>query len=366
MLADLTLTRASNSRRASFEIDRQAFGDSFSDHMFSMLYDGARWTEPAIMPYGPVAMEPSAIAIQYAQSVFEGLKVYHGVDGVLRMFRPDRNARRLHASCARLCIPAVEEDVFVDAISALVNVDSEWVPKRYGYSLYVRPIIAAIDGFIGVRPSRRYRFIIVTTPVGPYFRAGTDGLRLKVEEHYTRAPAQGGLGAAKTAANYAASLLAGTNCIKEGFDQVLWLDGAHHRFVEEAGLMNVFFVIGGVVVTPPLGDSILPGVTRESVIVLLKDRGIAVEERPIAIDELAGAIERGGLQEMFACGTAAVVAPIAELSYRGQTLRAPEREPGRLAVSLYDELTGIQFGRLPDRRRWTRIIDVDPSAFRSA
>jgi branched-chain amino acid aminotransferase len=362
MLEGLKIVRTAQSRLPGFDVDKQAFGDSFSDHMFCMTYENGAWREPAITPYGPVPVEPAAIAIQYAQTVFEGLKVYRGDDGVFRLFRPDRNAARLAASCARLCIPAVPADVFIEAITALARVDAAWVPARPGYALYVRPIVTAADGYIGVRPSKRYRFFIVTTPVGTYFRAGSDGLRLKVEEALTRAPTQGGLGAAKAAANYAASLLAGDRAIKEGFDQVLWLDGTHHRFVEEAGLMNVFFVIGGRVVTPPLGDSILPGVTRESVIALLKDRAVAIEERAIGIDEVAAAAKRGTLDEMFACGTAAVVTPIAQLRYRDADVSPAIKGFGKIARALYEELTGIQFGRLPDRRGWTRKIDMSVPA----
>jgi branched-chain amino acid aminotransferase len=203
--------------------------------------------------------------------------------------------------------------------------------------------------------------LIITTPVGRYFRSGTAGLNLKVEEHYTRAPPSGGLGAAKSAANYAASLLAGDISLREGFDQVLWLDGTHHRFIEEAGLMNVFFVIDDRVITPPLGDSILPGVTRESVLQLLRDRGVHVEERAIAIDEVAAAAERGRLIEMFACGTAAVVTPIARLGYRGRSLEPARPRAGELARTLYDELTGIQFGRRPDHHRWMRTV-TEPEA----
>lgn len=358
MLLGLKIVRVARSRLHGFDVDKQAFGDSFSDHMFSMTYEGGRWGEPSITPYGPVPVEPGAIAIQYAQTVFEGLKVYRG-GGAFNLFRPDRNAERLRSSCGRLCIPLIDSEVFIEAISALVRVDAAWVPDRPGYALYVRPIVTAADAYIGVRPSRRYRFFIITAPVGTYFRDGGEGLRLKVEEHLTRAPAEGGLGAAKAAANYAASLLAGDAAIKEGFDQVLWLDGTHHRFVEEAGLMNVFFVIKGRVVTPPLGDSILPGVTRESVIVLLKDRGVPIEERLIAIDEVAAAADRGELDEMFASGTAAVVTPIGRLRFRGKDLRPSRPLPGELARSLYDELTGIQFGRVPDRHGWTRAIEMN-------
>lgn len=362
MLPGLNIVRAAKSRLGTVDVDKVAFGDSFSDHMFSMTYDGGRWGEPTITPYGPVLVEPAAIAIQYAQTVFEGLKVYRAPDRSLRLFRPDRNAARLKASCERLCIPPIPAEIFIEAISALVRVDEAWVPHRPGYSLYVRPIVTATDGYIGVRPSKRYRFFIITAPVAMYFREGGAGLQLKVEEKLTRAPTEGGLGSAKAAANYAASLMAGDAAIREGFDQVLWLDGTHHRFVEEAGLMNVFFAMKGRVVTAPLGDSILPGVTRESVIALLQDRNVPVEERPIAIDEVAAAADRGELDEMFASGTAAVVTPIGRLSWRGKDIRAQNASAGPLARSLHDELTGIQFGRLPDRHGWTRPIAMGAPA----
>jgi branched-chain amino acid aminotransferase len=362
MLPDLQIQRVAKSRLAGFERDAHAYGDSVSEHLFTMAFDGERWIRPSVEPYAPIRIDPSAISLQYAQTVFEGLKAYRGVDGTIRLFRPERNASRLRASCARLCMPAIEDALFLDAITALVRVDADWVPRREGCSLYIRPIVTATDGYIGVRPSRRFLFLILTTPVGTYFRDGGKGLRLKVEEHYARAPAEGGLGAAKAAANYAASLLAGRICAAEGFDQVLWLDAKYRRRVEEAGLMNVFFVIGGVAVTPPLGDSILPGVTRESVLVLLKDRGVAVEERPIDIQEVAAAAHAGKLDEMFACGTAAVVSPIAALGYRGGLLRPRAEGTGALTRALYEELTGIQFGRLPDRHRWTRPIAIEAPA----
>jgi branched-chain amino acid aminotransferase len=366
MMQGLKITRVARSRLPGFDVDKQTFGDSFSDHMFTMTFDGQRWCEPAIVPYGPVPVEPAAMAIQYAQTVFEGLKAYSGVDGVVRLFRVERNAQRLRESCARLCIPPLEAEIFIDAIEALVRVDSAWIPRREGYALYIRPIVTATGAHIGVRPARRYRFFIITAPTGPYFRTESSGLKLKVEEKYTRSPPHGGLGAAKAAANYAASLLAGDLCAKEGFDQVLWLDGAQHRFVEEAGLMNVFFVIDRRAVTPPLGDSILPGVTRDTLLVLLRDRGTPIEERPISIDEVAAAAESGALEEMFACGTAAVVSPIAQLGYRGGSIKPSLPGPGPLTRALHDELTGIQFARLPDRHGWTRKIDLETAVASSA
>ena len=359
MAMNPNIVRARKSRLAAVDFENLVFGETFSDHMFSLLYEDGRWGSPEILPYGPVPLPPASIALHYAQTVFEGMKAYRGADGAIRLFRPYRNAARLRASCERLCIPPIEERVFVDALKALIAVDAAWVPDLPGYALYIRPAVFSTEDHIEVRPSRRYRFVVVTAPVGRYFASG-GGLSLKVEEHYTRSPAEGGLGASKAAANYAGTILSSETARREGFDQVLWLDGRDRRYVEEAGLMNVFFRIGGRTATPPIGDSILPGVTRDSLIALLRDRGDPVEERRIAIDEVLGAARAGTLEEMFACGTAAVVSPIARLTFRGEAVAPREAVPGPLTASLYEELTGIQFGRIADPRGWTEIVDTAP------
>ena len=352
------ILRVRSSRLAEVDLDNLVFGETFSDHMFSMRYEDGRWGSPEILPYGPVPLPPASIALHYAQTVFEGMKAYRGADGAIRLFRPKRNAARLRASCERLCIPPIDDRVFVDALKALIAVDADWVPALPGYALYIRPVVFSTEDHIEVRPSRRYRFIVVTAPVGRYFTSGGGGLSLKVEEHYTRSPAEGGLGASKAAANYAGTILSSEGARREGFDQVLWLDGRERRYVEEAGLMNVFLKIAGRTVTPPIGDSILPGVTRDSLIALLRDRGVPVEERRIAIDEVLAAARAGTLEEMFACGTAAVVAPIANLAYRSEAIAPREAVPGPLTGALYEELTGIQFGRTADPHGWTEIVET--------
>lgn len=346
------------SRLATLDLDRLVFGEVFSDHMFSMTYRGGAWRDPEIVPYGPIAIEPGAMTLHYAQMAFEGLKAFLGVDGRVRVFRPDRNARRLRLSCRRMCIPEIDDDDFIEAVSRLVRIDRGWISDRPGFGLYIRPLVFSAEQHLEVRPSRFYRFIVITCPAGAYFRTGDTGLALKVEDHFARTAPHGGVGETKTSANYATTFSAGSQAREEGFDQVLWLDGSEHRYVEEAGLMNVFFKIGDRVVTPELNGAILPGVTRESIIALLKDRRIVVEERAVAIDEVVEACDDGGLEEVFVTGTAAAVLPVGRLNFKRRDLIPARAGEARLTKSLYDELTGIQYGRIEDRHRWNHSIDM--------
>jgi len=327
------------------EIDfaRLAPWRTYSDHMFDMIFEDGRWHSPRIVPYGPIAIEPGAMTLHYAQMAFEGLKAYRGQDGTIRLFRIERNARRFRDSCERMCIPPILDDDFVAAIETLVRVDRQWVPPASGHALYIRPIVFSTEAHVDVRPSRAYRFIVMTCPVGAYFKTEGGGIALKVEEAYARTAPEGGVGATKTAANYATTLYAAEAAHKEGFDQLLWLDGGSHRYVEEAGLMNVFFKIAGRLVTPAVDGAILPGITRESVIALARERGVAVERA-------------GTLEEIFATGTAAVVLPVGRLGFREASLTPGAGAPGPLTAALHDELTGIQFGRHADRFGWTRVV----------
>ena len=355
MLTSLKVTKVTQGRLPGLDLDTLKFGETFSDHMFTMVYEDGAWRNPEIVPYGPVPMSPGAISVHYAQSVFEGMKAYRGYDGAIRLFRPDRNANRLIASCERLCIPPIDEQTFIDALHALIEVDADWILPP-PYSLYIRPVVFSIEAHIEVRPSRRYRFCIITTPVKAYFQDGGNGLALKVEEDYTRVAPIGGLGATKTGANYASTLVSGNAARAEGFDQVLWLDGRERRFIEEAGLMNVFFKIGERMVTPPLDGTILPGITRESLIEMLGERGHPVQERAIGIDEIVETAKAGQLEEMFACGTAAVIAPIGRLAYRGHDIVPAGPIPGPITQSLFDELSGMHYGRIEDRYGWTDVV----------
>jgi branched-chain amino acid aminotransferase len=358
VFSDLRIQTVERSRLGDVDFDALGFGDVFSDHMFSMVYEDGRWQRPEIVPFGPVPLLPSALCLHYGQAVFEGLKAFRGVDEVVRIFRPDMNAKRLVTSCERLCIPPIEPEVFHAAVEAAVRIDHAWIPRVRGQALYIRPIIFGTESHLEVRPSGTFRFVVMTAPVRKYFQDDIGAIPLKAEEKYTRA-APGGMGYAKTAGNYAASLYPGEMGRREGYAQVLWLDGAEHRHVEEVGAMNIFFKFKDTVVTPGLHGTILPGVTRDSVIQLLKDRGTPVEERFVDIDEVIDGIHSGELEEIFGAGTAAVISPVGTIAYKGETHTMPLNGAGPLTRDLYDTITGIQLGEVEDKFGWTRIVDVD-------
>ncbi|MDR1496395.1 MAG: branched-chain amino acid aminotransferase [Clostridiales Family XIII bacterium] len=329
------------------------FGDIFTDDMFIMDYDeGEGWHDARIVPYAPIELDPAASVLHYAQETFEGLKAYRTAGGGLKLFRPDMNAKRTARTSDRLCIPPIDEGFYVDAIRALVDVDRDWTPDIDGTSLYIRPFIIATEPFLGVRPSRRYKFIIILSPVGPYYKEGLAPTKIFVEDEYTRA-APGGTGYAKVGGNYAASLKAQMKAHELGFTQVLWLDGVERKYVEEIGTSNAFFVMNGEVWTAPLAGTILPGVTRDSVITLLKDWGVPVREERFTISEVFAASEAGELSEVFASGTAAVISPVGELRWKDRSITISGGDIGDLSQRLYDEITGIQSGRLPDTHGWT-------------
>jgi len=289
--------------------------------------------------------------------VFDGLKAFRGVDGDARVFRPQSNAKRLQNSCERLCMPTVDEETFCAAIEALIELDHAWMPSKKGDSLYVRPLMIGTESHLDVRPDVTYRFMVMTAPVGSYFGQRQGGVSLKAEEQFTRAAALGGLGGAKTAANYAAGMFATQKARAEGFDHSLWLDSNEHRFVEEVGAMNIFFKKNGTVITPPLSGSILPGVTRDSVITMLGDRGIPMEERPISIDEVLESVKDGSMEEVFGAGTAAVISPVERLAFKGESVTLAT-VPGPLTLELYEEILGIQNGGIEDRHGWNMIVPI--------
>ena len=358
MLSDLTIHRVRESRLGSVDFDNLGFGDVYSDHMFSMVYEEGRWHSPQILPFGPISLPPASATLHYGQSVFEGLKGFMGVDGVVRVFRPDQNARRLRNSCARMCIPAVDEAVFYRAFEELVRLDHRWIPRKRGQAFYIRPLIVATELQLEVRPANRYRFLVMTAPVRAYFDTDVAAVALSVEERYTRA-SPGGTGDTKTAGNYGASLFPGQSASAAGYAQVLWLDGVEHRYVEEVGAMNIFFRFRDCVVTPALRGTILPGVTRDSVITLLRDRGLEVRERLVAIDEIIDAIRDGELIEAFGAGTAAIIAPVGRIAYRGEEWVINDNATGELTHELYDTITGIQLGEIEDRHGWNRLVAID-------
>jgi branched-chain amino acid aminotransferase len=358
MLPDLSVTPAERSRIASVDFDDLGFGGVFSDHMFSMKYRDGRWQQPQVLPYGPVTVDPANATLHYGQAVFEGLKAFMGDDGAVRIFRPDMNYARLRDSCERLCIPVPDAEHFHGAMESLIQLDHAWIPRKRGQALYIRPLIFSDESHLEVRPSQAFRFLVMTAPVRAYFDEEAAAIDLKVEEEYTRS-APGGMGAAKTSGNYAASLFPGEQGRRQGFAQVLWLDGREHRYVEEVGAMNIFFRIDGKVITPSLVGTILPGVTRASVIQLMKDAGDPVEERRIEIDEVVTAIREGRMQECFGAGTAAIIAPVGGIAYRGEHLTINDGQAGEVTRRLYDEVTGIQMGEIADRHGWNRLVKID-------
>ncbi len=362
MLEEFNIERVPMSRAGSVDFRALKFGTVFTDHMLTLDFADGAWSHPEIRPYGPLEIEPGTMVLHYAQSIFEGMKAYRDADGGVRLFRPDMNAQRLQNSARFLALEPLPDGVFEAALEAYLRVDSAWVPDLPGHALYLRPMMFSAEEHLEVRPSVRYRFVIIGSPVGAYFDAESTGLNLMVETEMCRVPPGSGMGAAKAAANYAISLRASRRALEQGFDQVLWLDGTERRYVDEAGLMNFFAVIDGIVQTPPLNGDILPGVTRDSIIQLLADRGTPVSESPIAVDEIVTAAAGGRLSEMFAAGTAAVVTPIASITYQGQRIEPGEHGAGPVAALLHEQLTGIQYGRAPDPHGWSRLVVPGASA----
>lgn len=328
------------------------FGTVFTDHMFMMDYTKERgWHDPRIIPYQPLSLDPAAMVFHYGQTVFEGLKAYLGKDGEVHLFRPERNFMRLNRSNDRLCIPAIDEELALEALKKLVAIDKDWIPKEEGMSLYIRPFIISTASHLGVAPSDNYKFIIILSPVGSYYKEGIHPVKIAVEQSYVRA-VTGGTGEAKTGGNYANGLKAQEEAAKLGYSQVLWLDGRENKYIEEVGSMNVFFKIKDEIVTPALNGSILEGITRDSIIQLLKFWDMPVVERKISMEDLYHYYRDGLLEEAFGTGTAAVISPIGEFMWQGEKLVINNGEVGTLTRDLYDTLTGIQTGSKPDPFGW--------------
>lgn len=348
----------STAKKTKPDSSKLGFGTYYTDHMFIMDYDtGFGWHHPRITPYQPITLDPAAKVFHYGQTVFEGLKAYLTADGTVRLFRPEMNFQRLNRSNERLSIPELDEEFALTALKQLIATDREWIPTEEGTSLYIRPFVIATEAALGVAPSNRYQFMIIMSPVGSYYAEGIHPVKIYVESEYVRA-VKGGVGNAKTAGNYAAGLKAQEQATKSGCSQVLWLDGVHRKYIEEVGSMNVFFNINGTIVTPALNGSILDGITRNSMIQLLKHWNIPVEERLISIDELVEAHSKGTLIEAFGTGTAAVISPIGELNWLGSQLLINKGETGILSHKLYDTLTGIQNGTVADPFGWTTGLEA--------
>jgi branched-chain amino acid aminotransferase len=332
------------------------FGQFFTDHMFVVDFQEEKgWYDPRVEPYGPLSLDPATAVLHYGQGLFEGLKAFRGPDGKIRLFRPQKHVERLNRTAERMCIPALDPELVLRSWTTMVDVDRDWVPSMVGTSLYIRPTIIASEPFLGVRPAKEYLYFVILSPVGAYYPEGINPVRIKVIDKYVRA-VPGGLGEAKTAANYAASLYAAEEAKHEGFTQVLWLDGVHRRYIEEVGTMNIMLRIGDEVITPPLAGTILAGVTRDSVLTLLREWKVPVAERPITIDEVVQAAHAGTLREVFGTGTAAVISPVGELAYRGERIVVHGGRIGELTQKLYDTIVGVQYGTAPDIHGWTMNV----------
>lgn len=324
------------------------FGKYFTDYMFTMDWTVNKgWHNAKIEPYAPICLDPATLVLHYAQETFEGLKAYKSKDGNVLLFRPEMNARRFANSNRRLCMEILPEEMFVEAIEKLVAHEVDWIPTAEGTSLYIRPFMFATEAAVGVHPSSAYKFVIILSPVGAYYPEGVNPVKIYVEDEYVRAT-KGGTGFTKCGGNYAASIAAQVKAEKLGYTQVLWLDGVERKYVEEVGTMNVMFKIDNKIITAPCDGTVLPGVTRDSILHILKDWGYEVEERHLSIDELMEAGRKGKLEEAFGTGTAAVISPVGELYYKGETVTINDFKTGELTQKLYDTLTGIQWGNVKD------------------
>lgn len=356
MKYEFPVTKTTNPK-AKPDPNNLPFGSFFTDHMFVMDYDeGQGWHDGRIVPYAPIAIDPAAVVLHYGQEMFEGLKAYKTVDGKVQLFRPEMNAKRTNNTNERLCIPKVDEELYVEAVKQLVKVDVDWIPQKKDTSLYIRPFIFGTEPTLGIHASASYKFVIILSPSGPYYENGLEPTKLYVEDTYVRATA-GGTGEAKCGGNYAASLKAQIIAAEKGYDQILWLDGVERKYVEEVGTSNAFFVIGDEVVTAPLEGTILPGITRNSCIQVLKDKGYKVSERRMAIDEVVEAYKNGQFNEMFASGTAAIISPVGTLQYKDTVMEINNGEIGPVAQLLYDTIYGIQTGAVEDTYGWTVPVE---------
>lgn len=328
------------------------FGTHFTDHMFIMDYTSdLKWHNARIEPYGPFVMDPATMVLHYGQGIFEGMKAYRTEDDKIQLFRPRDNFKRINYSARKLCIPEVDVEYVLDALKKLLQVEKDWIPGEPGTSLYIRPTIIATDPYLGVRASHTYRFFIILSPVGAYYAEGFNPIKIMVTRDHVRA-VRGGVGDTKTLGNYAASLLAGRKAQDAGYTQVLWLDGIEQKYVEEVGAMNIFFVIDGELVTPELSGSILPGITRDSVLKLAHQWNIPAVERKISIDEVIEAHRSGALSEVFGSGTAAVISPVGELKYEAQILNIGDGTVGPVAQKFFDAIVDIQYSRSEDTMDW--------------
>ena len=356
MKYDIKITKTDCPKAKPTDESKLGFGKIFTDHMFIMDYNKQEgWHNGRIVPFGPIPTHPASTVLHYGAEIFEGMKAYRAVDGTIRMFRPMENVKRLNRSAERLCLPTLDEEGCLDILNTIVELEKDWVPHSEGTSLYLRPFMYGNDPHLGVHAVNNATFVVICSPVGAYYAEGIKPVKIAIESEDVRA-VRGGTGYAKCGGNYAASLRAGQRAEENGYTQVLWLDGVERKYIEEVGAMNVMFKINGKIVTPMLSGSILPGITRKSCIELLKSWGYDVEERLISVDELFEAAENGSLEEAWGTGTAAVVSPIGQLFYKGKAYVVSNNEIGETTQKLYDNLTGIQWGKVKDENGWSYVV----------
>lgn len=349
---DIKISSTSSSRLQETDFASLPFGQIFSDHMFVADYEDGEWTNFEIMPYGNLSLSPAIASLHYGQTFFEGLKAYKHPDGKVVVFRPEKNAERFNLSAERMCMPELPVEIFLQSIATLVNLDKNWIPEQPGTALYIRPFMFATDPYLGVQPSKTYKYIVMTCPVGAYF---SKALKVKIEDKYSRA-SEGGFGYAKTGGNYGGSLFPAQEALKEGFDQIIWTDGRDHAYVEELGAANVLFMIDGKLITPSTRDTILKGVTRDTVLTLARHWGVPVEERRISVLEVIEGLKTGKLTEAFGAGTAATIAPIASIGHEGQIYSLPDHTTAEFSNKVLKKLNEIRYGFGPDEFGWNYVV----------
>lgn len=349
---NISIKKIENSKINQIDFNNIQFGKIYSDHMFTAEYENGEWKNLRIEPYEPMRISPASPALHYGISIFEGLKAYKDSDGKINIFRADKNFERLNISANRMCMPQLPEDIYYEGLNTLLNLDSEWIPNVPGTSLYIRPFIFSNDDYIGIRPSERFKFMIITCPVGAYY---AKPVKVKIEDHYVRA-VEGGSGYCKTGCNYGPAIYPAKLAQDKGYDQLVWTDGKEHKYIEESGTMNIMFVIDGKLVTPALGDTILNGITRDSVLNVARDWGMEVEERKVEVTEVISAIKEGRLTEAFGAGTAATIAQIELIGYKGEDFKLPAVETREFSNKVLKELDGIKLGQIEDRFGWVSKI----------
>lgn len=353
----ITVKPVEKSRVHEVDFNNLVFGRKFSDHMFEMEYMDGQWQEPVIKPYGNFEIAPGTNVFHYGQAVFEGMKAFYVDENTVNIYRPDTHHERFNNSCRRICIPETSYEIFIEALETLIRLDHQWIPKKNGTSLYIRPFIFASEEYLAARSSDEFTYQIITSPVGAYYTEGFNPVSLITAEKYVRAVV-GGTGNVKTAGNYAASFLPAKKAKEKGYTQVLWLDAKEQKYIEEVGTMNIHFLIGDTLITPALNGSILPGVTRRSILALAREWGLNVEERKISLEEVFEAYEDGSLKEIFGSGTAAVVSPVGLIHHEGKTIELDREKPGEFAQKCFDAITDIQYGRKEDAFGWVHPVKI--------